>query len=83
MAFIKTINFLVNSMNCVKEERVIALQCADTLNTIISDKDLVPRLSPEIGQIIQVVTEMNLKISIPLYFSFILDLVKCYHDSIK
>jgi hypothetical protein len=46
-------------MNCTKEEKVVAMQCADTLNTIISDKDLVPRLSGEIPKFIGILTEMN------------------------
>lgn len=52
-AFLKTIDFLILSVGLIKDERVIAIQCADTLNTIISDKDLIPRLEPEIPRIIQ------------------------------
>ena len=81
-AFIKTINFLISSMNLTKHEKVIALQSADTLNTIISDKDLIPRLSGEIPRIIKDITEMNLTNNLGLYFNFILDLVKSYHEDI-
>jgi hypothetical protein len=69
-------------MNLTKHEKVIALQSADTLNTIISDKDLIPRLSGEIPRIIKDITEMNLTNNLGLYFNFILDLVKSYHEDI-
>jgi len=47
------------------------MQSADTLNTIISDKDLVPRLGHEIPRIVLNLIESNMRISIPLYFNFL------------
>lgn len=82
-AFIKTIDFLIRSVGLNKDEKVIAIQCADTLNTIISDRDLIPRLEPEIPRIISILNELNLKIHLPLYFNFLLDFVKFYHHSIS
>jgi hypothetical protein len=61
-AFIKTIDFLIQSVALNGEEKVIALQSADTLNTIISDKDLIPRLEPELPRLLGVLNECNLKI---------------------
>jgi len=42
--FLKVINFLISSVALHGKEKVIALQSADTLSTIIADKDLIPRL---------------------------------------
>jgi hypothetical protein len=81
-AFLKTIDFLIQSVSLVKDEKVIALQCADTLNTIISDRDLIPRLAPEVPRIIETLKELNMRINIALYFNFLLDFVKSYHAAI-
>lgn len=58
------------------------MQSADTLNTIISDKDLVPRLEPHLPRLILTLNDCNIKIQIKLYFSFIQDFVKYYHEAI-
>ncbi len=81
-AFLKTVDFLIKSVALVKEEKVIALQSADTLNTIISDKDLIPRLKPEVPRLLEILKECNLRINIALYFNFLLDFVKYYHSAI-
>ena len=61
---------------------MVALQSADTLNTIISDKDLIPRLEPHLPRLIKVLTQCNQKIHIKLYFNFLQDFVKFYHAAI-
>lgn len=81
-AFVKIIDFLIKSVALLGEQKVIALQSADTLNTIISDKDLVPRLEPHLPRILTVLNECNLKIQIKLYFNFLQDFVKYYHSAI-
>ena len=81
-AFLKTIDFLIRSVALIKEEKVIALQSADTLNTIISDKDLIPRLKPEVPRLVEILKECNMRINIALYFNFLLDFVKYYHSAI-
>jgi hypothetical protein len=81
-AFLKTMDFLIQSIGLTKEEKVIAIQSADTLNTIISDKDLIPRLIPEVPRLIVTLQELNMRIHIPLYFNFLLDFVKFYHTAI-
>ncbi len=58
-AFLKTIDFLIRSLAYTGNEKVIALQSADTLNTIISDKDLQPRLKQEIPKLISALLECN------------------------
>lgn len=70
-AFIKVMDFLIESLSLTGLQKVVALQSADTLNTIVSDKDLIPRLEPHLPRLIKVLTQCNLKINIKLYFSFL------------
>jgi hypothetical protein len=70
-AFVKVMDFLLESLSLSGAQKVVALQSADTLNTIISDKDLIPRLKPHLPRLIKVLNECNQKISIKLYFSFL------------
>jgi hypothetical protein len=77
-AFLKVFDFLLGSLALTGEQKVIALQSADTLSTVITDKDLVPRLEPHIPRIIALVNQCTLAINIKLYFNFLLDFVKSY-----
>jgi hypothetical protein len=70
-AFIKVMDFLLESLSLSGPQKVVALQSADTLNTIISDKDLIPRLEPHLPRLIKVLNQCNQKISIKLYFNFL------------
>ena len=53
-AFLKVMDFLLESLKLNREQKVVALQSADTLNTIISDKDLIPRLQAHLPRLIRV-----------------------------
>jgi hypothetical protein len=54
----------------------------DTLTTIISDSDLIPRLEPELPNLFACINEINQTIEIQLYFNFLMDLVKHYNHAI-
>lgn len=77
-AFIKSIDFLFRSVSLTGPQKAVALQSADTLNTIVKDKDLWPRLSPHIGTLVQILTECNQRVSIMLYFNFHKSFVKFF-----
>jgi hypothetical protein len=77
--FIKVINFLIASVALHGGEKVIALQSADTLSTIIADKDLIPRLSPHLPSLIKTLCHCNTVITIKLYFDFVQDFIKYYN----
>jgi hypothetical protein len=81
-AFVKVMDFLLESLSLAGLQKVVALQSADTLNTIISDKDLIPRLKPHLPRLIRVLNDCNMKITIKLYFSFLQDFVKYYNEDI-
>ena len=53
-AFLKSINFLIRSVALTGDRKVVAIQSADTLSTIVSDKDLIPRIEPYLPTLIPV-----------------------------
>jgi hypothetical protein len=61
-AFNKVIDFLIKSVALLGDQKVVALQSADTLNTIISDNDLIPRLEPQLPRLMDILNECNLRI---------------------
>ena len=81
-AFLKVIDFLLMSLSLTGPEKVIALQSADTLSTVITDKDLIPRLEEHIPRIVEIVNQCTMKINIKLFFNFLLDFVKTYHHTL-
>lgn len=78
--FLKVIDFLFMSLSLSGVEKVVALQSADTLSTVITDKDLIPRLELHIPRIVAIVNDCIMKINIKLFFNFLLDFVKTYND---
>ena len=64
-------------------ESVIALQSIDTLNTIVSDSDLAPRLEPMLPQIVEILNQMTPVIKYPAYFEFLSEFVKFYAVVLK
>lgn len=80
--FLMIVNFLISSLKLTGEQKVVALQAADTLNTIITDNDLVPRIEPHLPELLNVLNDCTLKIQIKLYFNFLLELVNNYHAAI-
>jgi hypothetical protein len=57
---------------------VIALQSIDTLNTVVSDSDLAPRLEPMLPRIVEILGQLTQKITIPSYFEFLAEFVQFY-----
>lgn len=79
-AFIKTMNFLFESVGYPGDtaEQVITLQSIDTLNTVVSDADLAPRLEPMLPQVVAILNVLTPVITHPTYFEFLLEFVKYY-----
>lgn len=80
-AFEKTMNFLFESVNFQKDtlQHVIALQCIDTLCTVVSDSDLAPRLTLLLPTIIVICNNLTPVVQLPQYFEFLLEFVKFYN----
>ena len=78
-AFKLTVQFLFESMGYGKgPEHALVLQSIDTMNTIVSDQELLPRLEPMIGDIVQVCTELILRVKEPTFFEFIKEFCGCF-----
>jgi len=57
---------------------VIALQSIDTLNTVVSDTDLAPRLDPMLPEISRILKNLTEVIKYPSFFEFMQEFVKFY-----
>ena len=66
--FLIAMRFLITSLSYTGDLKIIAMQSADTLNTIISDTDLIPRLEPELPELLIVLNQISLTTDIKLYF---------------
>lgn len=84
-AFNKTMSFLIESMSFTEDsaEHVIALQSIDTMNTIVSDKELAPRLEPMISGIIDCICQQVSILDSPTYFEFTREFVKHFAVYLK
>jgi len=84
-AFIKTMDFLFHSVGYENKtpETVIALQSIDTLNTVVSDSDLAPRLEPMLPRIVEILCQLTGVICYPAYFEFLSEFVKFYAVVLK
>jgi hypothetical protein len=74
--------FLIQSTSFTGNELAIANQSCDTLSTIITDTDLIPRLEPILDKISESVITCNLSVSNKMYFDFVQDFVKYYAHTI-
>lgn len=52
-SFKKTFDYLMQSVLLRGKEKAVALQSTDSLNTIISDSDLIPRLEPQVHDLMR------------------------------
>ena len=67
----------------MSKELALAHQSADTLNTVISDKDMLPRLKPMISELNKFTIECMGTVNIPDYFDFVGEIIKYYSDSLS
>ena len=76
--FYEVISLLINSLNWDKANMALAFQSADTLNTIINDNDIIPRVSPYINEILERLYEHIMVVWIPDFFDFLSEIFKYY-----
>lgn len=78
-AFKKSMNFLFSSVALVtKRDHVIGLQSCDTLNTIVQDDDLMPRLSEMLDEIVGTINMLTAQVKIVSFFEFLNEFIKMY-----
>jgi len=59
------------------------LQSIDTLNTVVSDTDLAPRLEPMLPEISVILQNLIGVITYPSFFEFMQEFVKLYAPVLK
>lgn len=81
VAFKKSMNFLFSSVGLEsKREHVIALQSCDTLNTIVQDDDLMPRLAEMLSEIVQTINHLITSVKVVSFFEFVQEFIKMYKN---
>ena len=63
-------------------EQAIALQSIDTMTTVVSDRELAPRLAPMLPGIVTILTELIEKIAEPKFFEFVREFAKHYAQAL-
>lgn len=81
--FVDVIRMFIESLDQNQENLALAHQSADTLNTIINDNDIVPRIKPIIGDLLQALNPVILTIKIPEFFSFLEEIFKFYKQDLR
>jgi len=82
--FKMTMEFLFKSIGYSgAAEKVIALQSVDTLNTVVTDSDLAPRLVPLLPNILEILGSLTPVITFPTYFEFLFEFQKFYAPALE
>ena len=81
--FFDVISMFIRSLSLSEESSALAYQSADTLNTIINDNDIIPRVTPFINELLEKVAEWIMTVEIPDFFEFLNEIFKFYNDSIS
>jgi len=75
--------FLFNSVGLEsKRDHVIALQSCDTLNTIVQDDDLMPRLAEMLPEVVQTINQLIGSVKVVSFFEFVQEFIKMYKQLI-
>lgn len=76
--FYKTIEFLITGLAKEKEVKALALQCADTLKTIIGDQDLVSRVEAFITKLFPILSKMVSELELTTFFEILMTIITTY-----
>ena len=75
--FVEHVKFMVESLGVTGEDsEIVSLQAADGLKTIFDDKDLIPQLSPFIGDLLQKFMSFTSHVNVKEFFEMLQDIVK-------
>jgi hypothetical protein len=80
--FFEVMKMFITSLNSGPEALALAYQSSDTLNTIINDNDIIPRIKPIIGDLIHSVAPACLTVKIPGTFNPNFSQVKFFQISL-
>ena len=80
--FLSLLEMFMNSLSSSTDCMALAIQSADTLNTIVNDNDIIPRVVPILPNLVQKVSECILKVNIVEFFDFVSEIFKFYKDKL-
>jgi len=83
VVFLDTLKMFIGSLRAGPETYALAYQSSDTLNTIINDNDIIPRIKPVINEIFQEASDCILTVKIPDFFDFVSEIFRFYKDEIQ
>lgn len=81
--FMDSLKLFIGSLSSGEEHLALAHQSADTLNTIINDNDIIPRIKPIINDILSDVSDCIMTVKIPDFFDFLAETFKFYREEIN
>lgn len=79
--FLGVLKLLVESL--MSNKKALANQSSDTLQTIISDKDLIPRIIPHISDLLGFTMACMEKVNIPDFFTFVHEIIDFYQEHLS
>jgi hypothetical protein len=78
-AFKKSTSFLFESVGVMEgPEKVVGLQCIDTLKTITVDSDVAKRFLTFLPEIVQMIANLMTTVNYPQFFEFVLEFGKFF-----
>jgi hypothetical protein len=78
-AFKKSTSFLFESVSVMEgPEKVVGLQCIDTLKTITVDSDVAKRFLTFLPEIVQMIANLMATVNYPQFFEFVLEFGKFF-----
>lgn len=81
--FNSVIKMFITSLNQQEETLALTYQSSDTLNTIINDNDIVPRMRPIINDVLTYIYDAVLVVKIPEFFDFLEEIFKFYKTELN
>jgi hypothetical protein len=81
--FWNLLDMFMSSLSGGEDCKALAIQSSDTLNTIINDNDIIPRIVPILPNLIHKVSECTMKVDIVEFFDFTSEIFKFYKDTMS
>ena len=81
--FVNMIKYLFNGIALEKEQKAFALQCADTVKTIVSDNDIIPRVKVFIKDLGVLLCKMIETAELPKFYEILIRIMEYYYENIE
>lgn len=80
--FKKYLNFVMQCIPLSRSEKSLGLQAIESLNYIIGEEEIVPRMEANVCQIMTILNQYTKSVSHPQYFEMVLEIIKIYADAL-